>query len=87
VYGTTEDGFPIVSRDVRLQNFYHAVGLNGHGITCHAGIAQMAAELLLRQSTSLDVSAVMGRPERLNFSGLDAGRFARRELLNFELRE
>src|SRR5690606_36577933 len=37
VYGTTEDGFPILARDMRLQNFYHALGLNGHGMTCHAG--------------------------------------------------
>lgn len=87
VYGTTEDGFPIVSRDVRMKNLYHAVGLNGHGITCHAGIAQMAAELVLRESTSLDVSQVMGRPERVDFAKLDAGRFARRELLTFNLTE
>lgn len=88
VYGTTEDGFPIVSRDGRKQNLFHAVGLNGHGITCHAGIAQMVAELVLRGGTSLDVSAVAGGPAaRLDFSKLDAGRFARRELLTFELKE
>jgi len=85
VYGTTEDGFPIVSRDERVENFFHAVGLNGHGITCHAGIAQMVAELVLRGGTSLDVSAVMGRPDRFDFARLNAGRFARRELLTFEL--
>lgn len=85
VYGTTEDGFPIVSRDERVDNFFHAVGLNGHGITCHAGIAQMVAELVLRRGTSLDVSAVMGRPERFDFAKLNAGRFARRELLTFDL--
>ena len=43
VYGTTADGFPIISRDTRLANFYHAVGLNGHGMTCHAGVAQAVA--------------------------------------------
>ncbi len=86
VYGTTEDGFPIVSRDARLSNFYHAVGMNGHGMTIHAGIAQCVAELLLRDGTSLDLSGPLGRPERLDFSVLDAGRFARGELLDFELR-
>lgn len=85
VYGTTEDGHPIISRDTRLQNFYHAVGLNGHGITCHAGTARSAAELLLRDSTTLDISDVMGKPAHLDFSVLDAGRFARGKLLNFEL--
>jgi hypothetical protein len=30
---------------------------------------------------------VLGKPARLNFSALDAGRFARGELLKFELRD
>jgi glycine/D-amino acid oxidase-like deaminating enzyme len=81
------DGFPIISRDMRLQNFYHAVGLNGHGITLHAGAARAATALLLHDSTSLDLSDMLGRPARLNFSALDAGRFARGELLKFELRD
>jgi sarcosine oxidase subunit beta len=85
VYGTTADGFPIISRDLHLQNFYHALGLNGHGITCHAGVAQAVAELLLHHSTSLDMSDVMGEPARMDFSVLDAGRFERGELLAFEL--
>jgi D-hydroxyproline dehydrogenase subunit beta len=86
VYGTTEDGFPIISRDAQLANFYHALGMNGHGITCHAGIAQAVAELMLRGGTSLDISALVGHPERMDFAALDAGRFARGELLDFELR-
>jgi sarcosine oxidase subunit beta len=86
VYGTTEDGYPIVSRDMRFQNFYHAVGMNGHGVTIHAGIAQAVAALLLRGSTSLDLSDVLGQPWRMDFSVLDAGRFARGDLLDFELR-
>ena len=85
VYGTTADGFPIISRDARLQNLYHAVGLNGHGITCHAGVAQAVAGLLLRHSTALDMSDVLGEPGQMDFSVLDAGRFARGELLSFEL--
>ncbi len=85
VYGTTEDGFPIISRDTRLQNFYHAVGLNGHGITLHAGVAQAVAELLLRDRTTLDLRSVSGASGYLDFSMLDAGRFARNELLTFDL--
>jgi sarcosine oxidase subunit beta len=85
VYGTTEDGFPIISRDTRLQNFYHAVGLNGHGITLHAGVAQAVAELLLRDRTTLDLHGVSGASGYLDFSMLDAGRFARNELLTFDL--
>ena len=86
VYGTTEDGFPIISRDTRLANFYHGLGMNGHGITCHAGIAQAVTELMLRGGTSLDISALVGHPERMDFAALDAGRFASGELLDFELR-
>lgn len=86
IYGTTEDGFPIVSRDERMENFYHTLGMNGHGMTCHAGIAQMVAELMLRNNTSIDLAPVLGRPERLDFSVLSAGRFRRGELLNFELK-
>lgn len=85
VYGTTEDGYPIVSRDTRLQNFYHAVGMNGHGVTCHAGVAQAVAALLLRGSTVLDLGDALDRPGQMDFSVLDAGRFARGDLLDFEL--
>lgn len=85
VYGTTGDGFPIVSCDTQLQNFYHAVGMNGHGMTIHAGIARAVGELLLRNSTSLDLSDVLNTNKRLDFSALDAGRFAHGKLLNFAL--
>jgi sarcosine oxidase subunit beta len=85
VYGTTEDGFPILSRDTNLENFYHALGLNGHGMTCHAGVAQATAELMLRGGTKLDLKPITGHDEVLDFAPLDAGRFARRELLTFQL--
>lgn len=85
VYGTTEDGHPIVSRDTQLHNFYHAVGLNGHGITCHAGVAQAVAALLVHNRTCLDLYPLLGRPGELDFSVLDAGRFARGALLDFSL--
>jgi sarcosine oxidase, subunit beta len=85
VYGTTEDGFPILSRDERLANFFHAVGMNGHGMTCHAGVAQAMTELILHNRTVLDMNDVMGEPAQLDFSVLDAGRFARGELLTFDL--
>jgi sarcosine oxidase subunit beta len=87
VYGTTEDGFPILSRDERLANFYHALGMNGHGMTCHAGVAQSMAALMLHGRTSLDMSGLLGEPAQLDFSVLDAGRFVRGDLLTFELEE
>jgi len=87
VYGTTEDGFPILSRDERLGNFYHALGMNGHGMTCHAGIAQAVAALILRDSTLLDLSSVLGKPAHLDVSGLQVGRFAQGQPLDFQLRE
>ena len=85
VYGTTDDGFPIVSRDAEVENLYHAVGLNGHGMTCHAGIAQLVAELMLRGRTRLEITGLTKQPETIDFSVLDAGRFARGERLTFEL--
>ncbi|MFN8493813.1 MAG: FAD-binding oxidoreductase [Caldilineaceae bacterium] len=85
VYGTTEDGFPIISRDTRLQNFYHTVGMNGHGMTCHAGVAQATAELVLHDRTTLDMSDVMGGPAQMDFSVLSADRFAKGNLLTFDL--
>jgi sarcosine oxidase subunit beta len=87
VYGTTEDGFPIISRDERLHNFYHALGMNGHGMTCHAGIAQAVATLILHNSTMLELTSVLSKPAHLDFSGLNSGRFAKRQLLDFQLRE
>jgi sarcosine oxidase subunit beta len=85
VYGTTVDGFPILSHDLRLDNFYHAVGMNGHGITCHAGVAQAVAALILHNATTIDMSDVLGESAQLDFSVLDAGRFAREQRLTFEL--
>lgn len=87
VYGSTEDGYPIVARDGRLDNFYHAVGMNGHGITCSGGVSQMIAQLMLRDSSILDVSHVFPQSTVLDFSGLDNERFERGELFDFQLRE
>jgi glycine/D-amino acid oxidase-like deaminating enzyme len=78
-------GFPILSRDTHLQNFYHAVGMNGHGMTIHAAIARAMTGLLLQNTTMLDISDVVGKPASLDFSVLNAARFARGELLNFNL--
>ncbi|MBC8159792.1 MAG: FAD-binding oxidoreductase [Roseiflexaceae bacterium] len=86
VYGTTEDGFPIIARDTQLENFYHAVGMNGHGMTCHAGVALATAELVLRGGSVIDLAPITGHDERLDIAPLDAGRFARGELLSFDLR-
>jgi sarcosine oxidase subunit beta len=84
-YGTTADGFPIISRDAALGNFYHAVGMNGHGMTCHAGVALATAALVLRGETTVDLGPSTGVAETLDFAPLNVGRFARDELLRFEL--
>lgn len=85
VYGTTEDGFPIISRDSQVENFYHAVGMNGHGMTCHAGVALATAEMVLRGGSVIELAPITGHDERMDFAPLDAGRFERRELLTFDL--
>lgn len=83
VYGTTADGFPILSRDEQLANLYHAVGLNGHGMTCHAGVALAAAALMLRDSTAVPLAPHTGHDEHMEFGMLSAGRFARNEQISF----
>jgi sarcosine oxidase subunit beta len=85
VYGTTSDGFPILSRDAELNNFYYALGMNGHGMTCHAGIALATAELMLRGGTTLDLKPMTDKDEVLDFGCLDVGRFERGEVLQFDL--
>ena len=85
VYGTTGDGFPILSRDVTVTNLYHAVGLNGHGMTCHAGVALSVAELMLRGGTRLDLRGLTGKAEVLDVAPLDAGRFTGGSKLTFDL--
>ncbi len=85
VYGTTADGFPIISQDTKLHNLYHAVGLNGHGMTCHAGVAQSVAALILDGRTSIDLEPIIGRPGVLDFAPLHMERFAHGKLLTFEL--
>ena len=87
VYGSTEDGYPIIGRDARIRNLCHALGMNGHGMTCHAGTAQMVAEVVLRDRTLLDVTDVLGKPAVLDFSGLDNGRFDRGEPFTFALKD
>lgn len=84
VYGTTADGYPIISRDSHVDNLYHAVGMNGHGMTIHAGVARCVATLLLEQSTTVDVSDVMPWPARIDLRRLDVGRFERGELLRLD---
>lgn len=76
VYDTSDDGFPILGYDERVENLIHAVGMNGHGMTIHAGIAQCVTQLLTTGSSALDISQFMPWPETLDFSILAPGRFA-----------
>lgn len=75
VYGTTEDGFPIISRDTEVSNLWHAVGLNGAGITCHAGVARSLRSLMVDGRGDIDLCDVLGRPESIDISVLNADRF------------
>jgi sarcosine oxidase subunit beta len=84
VYGTTEDGYPIISRDGHVWNLYHAVGMNGHGMTIHAGVARCVTQIMLDDDPLVDVSDVMPWPATIDVSRLDAGRFERGELLRLD---
>ena len=59
--------------------------MNGHGMTCHAGVALATAALVLRGETTVDLGPSTGVAETLDFAPLDVGRFARGELLRFAL--
>lgn len=85
VYGTTQDGYPIISKDVAVANLYHALGMNGHGIVMHASVAMSVAQLVLRDSPRTDLHAVLGAPFTLDVSRLDMDRFGRNELLDFDV--
>lgn len=76
VYDVSDDGFPILGYDEKVANLIHAVGMNGHGMTIHAGIARCITRLVTTGDTSIDISDVMGRPDMLDFSHLRPGRFA-----------
>ena len=75
VYGTTTDGYPIVARDPAVANLYHALGMNGHGITIHAAIAMGVCELMLHGGTKLDLSEELNLPYTLDLSCFDVRRF------------
>jgi sarcosine oxidase, subunit beta len=81
VYDTSDDGYPIVGYDPQVSNLVHAVGMNGHGMTIHAGIARCISSLVVNGSTSVDISDVMPWPEQLDFSILRPDRFDRNEQL------
>ncbi len=84
VYGTTEDGYPIISRDTRVSNLYHALGMNGHGMTIHPGIARCVATLMLTESTDVDVSDVMPWPASIDLRALAMDRFERGKPLDIQ---
>ena len=70
VYDTTPDGFPILGHDPVVGNLIHAVGMNGHGMTIHPGVARAVVALIRTGRADVDVSDVLPWPERLDFSTL-----------------
>ncbi len=86
VYGTTEDGYPIISQDGNVGNLVHALGMNGHGMTIHAGVARCVATLMIENSLTVDVSDVMPWPATIDVAQLDVGRFERGKLLSIDNR-
>lgn len=81
VYDVTDDGYPILGFDPKVANLIHAVGMNGHGMTIHAGVARCIAALVTNGATKIDISDVMGRHEMLDFAHLRPGRFAEGQAL------
>jgi sarcosine oxidase subunit beta len=84
VYGTTEDGYPIIARDTQVENLSHALGMNGHGMTIHAGVARCVAQLLLTEDPFVDVSDVMPWPATIDLRQLAMDRFKRGALLDLQ---
>jgi glycine/D-amino acid oxidase-like deaminating enzyme len=50
----SEDEIFVIGRDGQLSNFLWVAGLGGHGMTTSAAVGEMAAALLLGQTTPLD---------------------------------
>ncbi|WP_163541971.1 NAD(P)/FAD-dependent oxidoreductase [Occultella kanbiaonis] len=75
VYDTTPDGFPLLGRDAAVDNLIHAVGMNGHGMTIHPGVARSIAELVRSGSLRVDISDVMPWPDELDITELRPSRF------------
>lgn len=84
VYDTSDDGFPILGRDSRVSNLVHAVGMNGHGMTIHSGIARCVAALIVEDSTTIDISDVLPSERELDFSVLRPDRFEDGEALQLQ---
>ena len=76
VYDVTDDGFPSLGHDEKTAKLIHAVGMNGHGMTIHAGVACCITRLVTTGESAVEISDLMGRPESLNFAHLSPGRFA-----------
>jgi sarcosine oxidase subunit beta len=74
VYGTTTDGYPIVAKDLQLDNLFHAVGMNGHGVTIHPAIAMSVCALMLHGSRTLDLHDRLGMRASLDLSLFDIAR-------------
>lgn len=53
LYDITPDWHPIISRDARVENVYHAVGLSGHGFKLAPAIGMMMAELVTKGRSNL----------------------------------
>ncbi|MCH6472553.1 NAD(P)/FAD-dependent oxidoreductase [Sinomonas terrae] len=75
VYDTSDDGYPVIGRDGRISNLVHAVGMNGHGMTIHAGVARCVRAILAEDSTKIDISDVLPSEGQLDFSVLRPSRF------------
>lgn len=74
VYGTTTDGYPIVCRDTQVENLYHAVGMNGHGITVHPAVAALMRSLIVDGSTRVELTGVGAAINEMDGSALRADR-------------
>lgn len=85
VYGTTTDGHPLIGEDPALSGLYHAIGCNGHGMTCHAGYAIAATSAVLDGAAPVDLSSRIGKPEVLDVPSLAVDRFERNRGLSIEL--
>lgn len=72
-YGNTPDSTPLIGRDMRLSNLFHAAGFSGHGVM-HAPITALLVEALLTGATSASEVALPEGMGAINLSAFDPAR-------------
>jgi sarcosine oxidase subunit beta len=71
-YPMTPDGFPIVGRDVAVENYIHAVGMCGQGFMLGPGLGELLTRIATRRETADDARILQSFLPGREFAGVEA---------------